>query len=228
MQSDDSLKAYVKKVIDPMIELHTDVRAMRGLKAVDDSLGFKKFRTLTVEFLTAARNNLINKKAPRIVGDEIDAWDRELGDPKVLLDVRRSTFGAESILIALSHPDRAKGLRPETDWTEGILAIYADSDRRVWWWKCPHCGAYSSPNPTSARYMPLDYDTQVDLEPDGGTGEIRKRMTSLDEVEASAHLRCPVNDCKIADKLRRAMNATGFWAGEGQVVAKDGTVTGTW
>lgn len=227
MQSDDALQAYVKKTIDPMVQMHPVMSGALGLKAIDDSLHFKKFRTLTVEFLTATEKNMINKKAPRVVGDEIDAYPKDLGDPKVLLDIRRQTYGAESILIALSHPDRAKGLRPETDWTEGIMSIFADSDRRLWWWKCPHCGAYSSPNPTASRVMSLEYDEQVDMEPDKITGEIRKRLATLDEVEASAHLRCPVNECKIADRERRAMNLTGFWAGLGQVVNPDGTVTGT-
>lgn len=227
MQSDEALQAYVKKTIDPMIDSHADLKAALGLKAIDDSLHFKRFRTLSVEFLTATMKNMINKKAPRIIGDEIDAYPRDLGDPKPLLDVRRQTYGAESILVALSHPDRAKGLRPETDWTEGIMAIYADSDRRVWWWKCPHCGCYSSPVPTASRVMTLAYDEMADMPPDKMTGEIRQRLATLDEVEASAHLLCPVNQCKIADKERRKMNATGFWAGEGQIVAEDGTITGT-
>lgn len=226
MQSDEALQAYVKKTIDPMVMMHPDMAAAIGLKAIDDSLHFKRFRTMTVEFLTATEKNMINKKAPRIIGDEIDAYPRDIGDPKVLLDKRRQTYGAESIFVAVSHPDRAKGLRPETDWTEGVMSIFADSDRRLWWWKCPECGCFSSPCPTARRIMTLEYDVQADMPPDPTSGEIRKRLASLDEVEASAHLRCPVNECKITDKQRRAMNATGFWAGEGQIVAEDGTVTG--
>lgn len=226
MQSDEALQAYVKKTIDPMIEIHPDLAGSLGLKAIDDSLHFKRFRTMNVEFLTATMKNMINKKAPRIIGDEIDAYPKDIGDPKVLLDKRRQTYGAESIFVAVSHPDRAKGLRPETDWTQGIMSIYADSDRRVWWWKCPCCGAYSSPVPSASRVMTLEYDTETDMPADPQTGEIRKRLATLDEVEASAHLRCPVNDCRIADKERRGMNATGFWAGDGQLVAEDGTISG--
>lgn len=225
MQSDEALQAYVKKTIDQMILMHPDMKGALGLKAIDDSLHFKRFRSLTVEFLTATEKNMINKKAPRVIGDEIDAYPKDLGDPKALLDVRRQTYGHESMLVAISHPDRANGLVPEKDWTEGIMAIYADSDRRVWWWKCPHCAAYSSPNPTAARVMTLEYDTQLLMEPEGGP-DGPKRLATLDEVEASAHLLCPVNGCVIDDQHRRQMNQTGFWAGLGQVVAQDGTVTG--
>lgn len=223
MQSDEALQAYVKKTIDPMILLHPEMKGALGLKAIDDSLHFKRFRTMNVEFLTATSKNMINKKAPRIVGDEIDAYPKDIGDPKVLLDKRRQTYGAESIFVAVSHPDRATGLRPETDWTEGIMAIYADSDQRLWYWPCPHCGAWSSPCPTAQRVMTLEYDTEKPIEdaPD------RKRLATLDEVEASAHLECPVNGCVIEDRERRGMNAKGRWVGEGQSIADDGTVTGT-
>lgn len=223
MQSDEALQAYVKKTIDPMIALHPEMKGALGLKAIDDSLHFKKFRTMNVEFLTATSKNMINKKAPRIVGDEIDAYPKDIGDPKVLLDKRRQTYGAESVFVAVSHPDRATGLRAETDWTEGIMAIFADSDQRLWYWPCPHCGAWSSPCPTAQRVMTLEYDTEKPIEdaPD------RKRLATLDEVEASAHLECPVNGCVIEDRERRAMNAKGKWVGDGQSISEDGTVTGT-
>jgi phage terminase large subunit GpA-like protein len=74
--------------------------------------------------------------------------------------------------------------------------------------------------------MALVWDEKADMPPDKITGEVRQRLATLDEVEASAHLLCPVNQCKVADKDRRKMNATGFWAGEGQVVAEDGTISG--
>ena len=144
-----------------------------------------------------------------IIADEIDNY-QFLGDVKTLLDVRRQTFGRQSKLFALSHPDQAKGLDPSRDWTGGIMSIYADSDRRVWYWPCPHCGAFSSPVPTAGRVMTLAY-------PDAAEA-------TLDEVEAGAHLLCPVNGCVIEDSHRRDMNLRGVWIGEGQEIAEDGTV----
>lgn len=210
MQTDAGVEAHVKQRIDPMIGLHEPMQSKLGRRAVDNSIHFKRFGGMTAQFLSATESNLINKSAPRIVADEVDAYAEGLGDVKALLDVRRQTFGRRSKLLAISHPDLARGLDPGRDWTAGIMAMYADSDRRCWYWPCPHCGAWSSPVPIAARVMTLTY-------PEDGT---------LDEVEREARLVCPVNGCLIEDHHRPAMNRAGRWVADGQTIAEDGTVTG--
>lgn len=210
MQTDDGAEAYVKSRINPMIDLHDGMRERLGPRSVDDSLHFKRFRGMSVEFLSATLRNLINKTAGRIITDEVDAYAMLLGDVKALVDVRRQTFGNESMLLAMSHPDLAKGIVPERDWHAGIMSIYADSDRRLWWWPCARCRAWSSPAPIAARVMTIEY-------PEDGT---------LDEIEREARLRCPVNDCLIDETERLVMSARGRWIGSGQEIDEDGTVRG--
>lgn len=216
MQSDDGVQSYVKSRINPMIDSHDGMKSRLGTRPVDDSLSFKRFRGMVVEFLSAHPKTLINKSAPRIVADEIDNW-LLLGDVKTMLDIRRQTFGAQSKLLAISHPDMAKGLKPETDWTSGIMSIYADSDRGLWYWRCPTCGATSSPCPTAKRQMPINYHTDPDV--------------PLDVIEREAHLLCPVAGCKIGNEHREAMNLDAFqrfggWIGMGQEISEGGEVTG--
>jgi phage terminase large subunit GpA-like protein len=211
MQTDDAVAAFVKGRINPMVEAHDGLKTRQGLRPVDDSLHYKRFRGMTVEFLSATSSNLINKSAPRIIADEIDAYPPGLGDVKALLDIRRQAFGRESRLLAISHPDRAEGLNP-AKWSAGIMAIYADSDRRVWYWPCPHCGAWSSPNPWGLRVMTLDYPSEPEF--------------TLDDVELAARLICPVNGCEIEDGERHQMNLAGRWIGRGQLIDEDGTVEG--
>jgi phage terminase large subunit GpA-like protein len=193
-----------------MIDLHPEMHMNLGQRPIDDSLHFKRFRGMKIEFLSATYSNLINKSAPRIVADEIDAYPSGLGDIKAVLDIRRQTFGRQSMILALSHPDLARGINPDRDWTAGIMAIYADSDRRVWYWQCPHCGAWSSPVPIADRHMTIHYDDKQ----------------TLDEIERNARLLCPVNGCLIEDSARRAMNRTGVWIGTGQSISQDGVITG--
>lgn len=216
MQSDDGVQAYVKSRINPMIDSHEGMKSRLGTRPVDDSLSFKRFRGMVVEFLSAHPKTLINKSAPRIVADEIDNW-MLLGDVKTMLDIRRQTFGRQSKLLAISHPDMAKGLKPATDWTSGIMSIYADSDRCVWYWPCPICGAVSSPAPVARRVMAIEYPSDPDV--------------PLDVIEREAHLLCPVGGCKIGDHHRKAMNLEAFqrfggWIGEGQEISEGGLVTG--
>jgi len=210
MQTDDSLEAYVKSRINPMIQNHKFLCDAVGRKSTDDSLHFKNFRVMQIEFLSATPSNLINKSAPRIVADEIDAYPESLGNVKPMLDVRRQTFGNESKMLVTSHPDRARGMNPDKDWSNGVMGVYADSDRRIWYWKCPHCSAYSSPCPLADRFMDLHY-------PVDGT---------LDEIQETTVLMCPVNGCAITDRERLEMNQTGVWVGTGQSISVEGVITG--
>jgi phage terminase large subunit GpA-like protein len=209
LQTDDALRAYVKDRINPLIEQHETVRAKKGLRPVDDSIGYKRFNGMSAQFLAAARSNLINKTARRIIGDEWDAWDPDFGDPLVQLDTRRQSYGRDSMLLAMSHCDRAEGAEPE-QWNSGIMALYRESDRRTWWWPCPHCNGWSSPNPTASRVMALTYPEDA----------------PLDEIADAASLACPCCGVLIADKQRRAMNQAGRWIGLGQTIDINGGVTG--
>ncbi|MBN3851998.1 phage terminase large subunit family protein [Paraburkholderia sp. Ac-20340] len=216
MQTDPGLEAFVKSRINTQIDGHAEMSMQLGSRPVDDSLHFKRFTGMRVEFLSASPNNVINKSAPRIVADEVDAYPESLGDIKAVLDIRRQTFGRQSMLLAMSHPDRARGLIPERDWSAGIMAMYGDSDRRIWYWPCPECGAWSSPIPTAPRFMDLHY-------PEDGT---------LDDIEREARLLCPVNGCLIEDRHRRAMNLAAYrspfggWIGDGQEISQEGAVSG--
>jgi phage terminase large subunit GpA-like protein len=212
LPTDPLRDAYVKERINPLIFGHEhDLLAKLGTGQTDNSLRYKRFGAMSLQFLSATESNLINKTARKIVGDEVDAYDRALGDVKVLFDVRRQTYGDDSMLLLLSHPDLAIGLDPE-GWNAGIMAVYKDSVRGTWWWPCPRCGAHCSPNPGTLRPMLLSYE-------DG-------RGVSLDDVQASAHLRCPVCGGEVADSERPAMNAEGFWSYLGEEVSREGRVTG--
>ena len=209
MQTEPSLESYVKRRIEPMIAAHKAVKDKLGTRPVDNSLHYKRFAAMSVEFLTATHANLINKSAGRIVADEIDAYPDDLGDVLNLLNVRRQTFGRESKVLGISHPDRAGGL-DSRKWTDGIMGWYAQSDRRTWWAPCPHCGQFAAFQPTQPRHYALDYPAEA----------------PIDVVEAGARLVCPANGCCIADDERRGMMLRGTWIGLGQTIAEDGTVEG--
>jgi phage terminase large subunit GpA-like protein len=215
MQAQPALEAYVKRTINPMIAQHKELQRRLGPNRTDDSLKFKGFLGMAVELLPATFANLTNKAAGRIIADEYDGYtigstDGGYADPKALLDVRRSTFGRESKLFCLSHPDRAEGAKPEK-WNAGIMSLYRDSDRRIWWWRCPHCEMWSSPNPGAAYVTTLEYNEKL----------------PLDQIAFSAHLLCPHNGCLIADHERRGMNLTGRWVGLGQHIDPEtGEITG--
>jgi len=204
----DLVDSYVKGRIDPMLEAHD--RLIGDKRVSRDSIGFKRFTGGRAEFLHYTRSNLVNKHVRFIVADEYDAFDDQLGDPLTLLNPRRQAAGSDSRLLVISHPDRAAPLNAPRDQQRGIMALYADSDRRTWWWKCPHCGGYSSPNPGTPRHMTLTW-------PDDAAAE---------EVEAKARLVCPLAGCLIDEAERRAMLPTGRWVAQGEEIDEEGRITG--
>jgi phage terminase large subunit GpA-like protein len=198
--TDGALQSYVKRVINPMIEQHSILTDRLGPRPVDRSLHFKNFRGMWCEFLHAAYSNLIGKSAPRIVVDEIDAVPENVGDVYELVNLRRQTFGHESMVLVTSHPDRP----------HGVARLYGLSDQRRWFWPCPHCNGFSSPNPDAKWEMELHYRPEA----------------PLDEIAQMAALVCPHCGAAIEGRHRRAMNLDGCWVGCGQDIAEDGTVTG--
>jgi phage terminase large subunit GpA-like protein len=208
--TDDLVEAYVKSVINPMIEQHRALNSKLGPLPIHRSLHFKQFREMSVQFLAMTDNNLRNKSAARIVIDETDAMADSLGDVYDHADLRRQSFGDASRILAISHPDKAIGLDPR-GWHRGIMRLYGQSTRCVWYWPCPHCNDFSSPHPLGQRVMELHYP----------------EAASLDEIREATTLICPSCDSMIADKHRRSMNLDGKWVGQGQIIDPDGTVSGT-
>lgn len=204
------VESWVKTRVNPMLRDHHGLAAALGGMPGDDTLAFKRFSRMYVEFLAATASTMISKSAARIVADEFDRYDKSLGDVHHLLDVRRQSFGAASMILAISHPDRATGLDPARDWLAGIMALYGASDRRTWWAPCPGCGAVSCFAPTGSRAFTLHYPADAPLE----------------EIAAATRLLCPVNGCLIEDWQRRGMNAAGVWVGSGQDIDEAGIITG--
>ncbi|NKE43393.1 phage terminase large subunit family protein [Roseomonas frigidaquae] len=208
MQTEDAVASYVKGRIEPLLDAHD--KLIGPLRLGRDSITMKRFRGGRVEFLPFTHSALVNKHVQKIIADEWDAYDPNVGDPEELLNFRRQAAGADSKLLAISHPDLALPLGTPPERQRGIMRLYAKSDRRTWWWPCPHCGAHSSPNPGTTRRMVIHYDDQAPLE----------------EIESSARLLCPVNGCLIEDGHRHAMNRGGRWLRAGEEMDEDGRIAG--
>lgn len=215
MQTDRVMRDHVKDRIDPLISRHTITKDRLGTRPSDNTQEYKRFRNMSASFLVAAPSNLISRSAPRIVIDEPDNYDPSIASSIFTqAEVRRQTFGRDSMIFATSHPDRASG-SSEAGWNAGIMQLYARSTRAAWYWCCPECNGYSSPNPHAARVMTLHY-------PDGAP---------IDEIADAARLLCPICGALIEDKWRRAMNIEalshhGGWVHAGQMIDEDGNVTG--
>lgn len=208
LHTEDARSTYVKGRIEPMLEDHEHLIGRKRFGR--DSQDFKRFRGGRMEFLAFTSASLINKHVRFIIADEIDSYEEALGEPLALLNPRRQAAGTASRLLTISHPDRGLPLSAPRERQRGIMGVFADSDRRLWWWPCPHCGGWSSPTPGAPREMVLTYPEDA----------------SLDRIETEARLLCPCCGGLIDDRERRQMLQHGRWVAMGEHIDEDGTVTG--
>lgn len=102
---------------------------------------------------------------------------------------------------------------------EGILAIYAQGDRRQWYWPCPHCGQFFRARPGLAAFKTLP-----------GLQELRDELAERTPREIA--LRCAFVMCDhcsvlIGHEHKRDMNLRGRWLKDGQTVDRLGRISGT-
>lgn len=156
------------------------------------------------------------KPIGRVILTDYDRMDDDIngdGNPFDLASKRATTFGSFGMTIAESSPSRPildpKWMRSsahEAPPTTGILALYNRGDRRKWYWPCPHCDEFFTPD-----FSMLKYD---------------KTLGDTPKIAASVYCQCPNCEQPIKPEERHGMNLRGRWLKDGQTITKDGVVHG--
>jgi phage terminase large subunit GpA-like protein len=200
---------YLDTVVTPLFDLHSDIAAKLGPRPSDRKRNLKKVGGKFIRYFAANAANVAGKQAPLIVADEIDLFPKRLrSNFRQQLSIRQRAYGNIGKGYLCSHPDAG--------WTDGIAAVWRESNKGIWYWPCPHCNDFSSPCPTAAWRMTLDYERPVGMAEDD----------LLNHVEATACLVCPHCGTAILNDEKQAMNLAGVWVFDGQVIAPDGQVSG--
>ncbi len=210
LPGEPDVEAYTDVTFTPLFELHPELAQKIGKGKSDNKRRLKRIGGRFVQLLPANRNTVRGRQAPLIVGDEIDGFIKALrGNFRQQVAIRARAYGNTGKAYLCSHPDAG--------WTDGIAAAWKESTRGIWHWPCPHCEGWSSPCPTAEWRTSLQFER-----PDGMADD-----DLLDHIEASACLVCPHCGGVILDAARAGMLALGKWVFEGEIIAVDGTVTGT-
>jgi len=152
--------------------------------------------------------------------DEMLANVKGQGDPLGLIEARGDTYADFQVAIT-STPSRGlieierdptSGLEfwkvdDEADDLSPIWKLFQEGTREHWTWPCPHCGGYFVP-----RFKLLRW-------PKGATPAQARR---------GAYLECPIDKCGgiIEEKHKADMNARGRYVAPGQLIDREGNVTG--
>src|SRR5690606_6089718 len=160
-------------------------------------------------------NEMSSKPVPIVMFTDYDRMPEDIGGegtPFFLGQQRTKTFRNLGMTIAESSPGHPVE-EPEDDDPEarvepgaheappcrGILGLYNQGDRRLWFWPCPECGEYFE-----GKFSLLAWPSK------GEDGKPLSQRKMLDGVR----MVCPHNDCRIAPEQRDGMNARGVWLAE--------------
>lgn len=223
----DKAREYSKQRIDRAVKNSPRLRAMRSAMARDDNLHDKQFRNgMWVRIAWPTATNMSSTSYRYTFGTDYDRWDDNIdgeGDGWTLLGKRSTTFLSRGMNTIESSPGRPitdpywKPSTPhEAPPVTGVLGVYNTSDRRRWYWPCPHCGEHFEASPGLKLFR---------LPPDD---ELLEDIRNLDIEQFArdySNISCECGSIiKPAD--RSGMQERGLWLREGLAIDAKRRVSG--
>lgn len=224
----DKAREYSKQRIDRMIRNSPSLKRMIA-RSQDDNTHDKLFVNgmwLRIAWPTAT--NMASTSYRYVFGTDYDRWPEDIdgeGDGFTLMGKRTTTFLSRGMTCVesspgfdIADPNYRVSSPHEAPPVGGVLGIYNRSDRRRWYWACPHCGERFEAKPGLSLFrLPADE-------------ELLEDVRSLDiDVFARQHARIACGACggMIERQRRDALNRSGVWLPDGVAMDSQGRLSGT-
>ena len=216
----DKAREFSKQRIDRMIRNSPSLKAMRSVMARDDNLHDKQFRNgMWVRIAWPTATNMASTSYRYVAGTDYDRWPDDIdgeGDGWTLMGKRTTTFLSRGMVMVESSPGRPitdPSWQPATPHEAppvgGILGIYNTSDRRRWYWKCPHCAEWFEATPGIGLFRLPEDDTLI---------EDARGMDIDAFARQYARVPCPHCAAIIRPAQREGMNRGGRWVPDGATI----------
>lgn len=215
--TEEKAREHSRKRLDRTFRVSKEVSRRMSPRTNDNNVHDKTFKAGNYLKIGWPSVNIMSSSDYRFVAlTDYDRWPDDIdgeGDGFSLASKRTTTFMSAGMTLVESSPGReitnSKWRRTsphEAPPTTGILSLYNRGDRRRWYWPCPDCGDYFQP---SMEAM---------------TGY----RDNPDPVKASeaAHILCPHCGNRITADMKRELNGRGVWLREGELIDREGNVTG--
>lgn len=224
----EKAREYSKTRVDRIIRHSPQVNALMSKTGHDDNTHDKLFRHgmwlkigwPTVTQLSGSDYRYVMLTDYDRMPDDIDGEGSAYG----LALKRTQTFLSRGMCMVESSPGR-----PITDpnWRQstlhegppctGVVGIYNRSDRRRWYWPCPHCDEYFEAKPGLDLFGLPDENDLLEI----------VREHDLDEISREYNRAiCPHCGSLIAPTYKHALNKKGSWLADGQIILPGGRIEG--
>ncbi|MBN9525442.1 MAG: phage terminase large subunit family protein [Alphaproteobacteria bacterium] len=200
-----------RRIEQGLLNTSPDVKAQIGESRGDDKVFTKTFKNGSMVTLGyPVSGELASRPVPFVLIDERDSIDDDIGgegDPIVLARKRTTQFGKNGIITVVSSPKRE-------DITKGIVPLFFDGDRNLWWWPCLDCGEYWSPGFDADQVPTIAH---LRILPDA----------TPDQAASMAALICPhCGALTEAERHRTEMRSRGLWLPYGMGIRPSGDLIG--
>jgi phage terminase large subunit GpA-like protein len=221
--SQNSARQFSREHIDRMNRMCPDVNLRLSKNADEDNIYDKRYQGMSVYFGWPTVDQVAGKDYQVILDTEYDRKPEDIGGEGSLFNLERKrtqTFGSLGKLVVECSPSR--DIIPEAmeKWTPrgheappttGILELFNQGDRRLYYWPCPECDEFFEP-----KFSQMDY-----LKAEKGQPPI-----PIEEAAASVVMVCPHCGCRLTEQRKGWMNSNGVWLREGQQIDADRQITG--
>lgn len=224
----DKAREYSKVTVDRMIRASPRVRELINLGGPQDNTHDKMFHHgmwLRIAWPTASNLSGTTYRYVAITDrdrmpDDIDGE----GDVFTLGKKRTTTFMSRGKTVVESSPGRdvtdpswMPATPHEAPPTSGILGVYNQSDRKRFYWSCPHCTFHFEAAPGLKLFgLPEELELLEDIR----NINIQKFATDYSRIF------CPECGCAITPEHKHAMNTSGIWIPEGMHFDTDNNLVG--
>lgn len=209
--SEEKAREFSKKRIDRMLQNSPELAKRLSPRGHDNNVHDKTFRAgnyLGIKW--PSKNVLASSDYQFVLITDYDRLDENIGgegDAFTLGSKRTQTFGSTGMTLAEGSPGREV---VDLDWerpkdcphmappTTGILDLFNQGDRRVWYWQCQEHSCRKWFTPTMENF-------------------------NLQARQAF----CPHCGTLVEPSQKRAMNIAGRWVPEGCELTTEGALVGT-
>lgn len=208
--------------IDRLHRHSPEIGSMLAAGTQSDNTFDKQYRSgMMLSMSWPAINELSGKPIPRLWLTDYDRMPANIdgeGDPFSLARKRATTFRSHGMCAAESSPGYAvenpkwiRSSKHEAPPTQGILSLYNDGDRRLWYWQCVACDNWFEPD-----FGLLKWKDQQDA-----MASAEEAVLCCPHCEAEYH-----HDPKNGMPGKHLLNQNGKWVPDHCTIDKEGNIHG--
>ena len=216
MPDQKSAEELVNERLKPLMEHTPAVARHVTSRAWDIKKSAIRFDTMSLYMAWAGSSQGMKSRPIRYLFlDEVDEYPPmtgNAGDPIAKALKRITTYAARRRARVVLGSTPTTRIGNSWRWWERC------GDRREYWVPCPHCGGFQ-------RLIMGERGDGPGLKWPAHEGEENNKHSARVAAENSAYYQCEWG-CRITDRDKPWMLVRGKWAGEDQVVQRDGRVTG--